>query len=155
MKPILVLAVAALAFSCCAHAQTKAQIFSGNAISSQLAALEQEAKSSGSSGGTLGDYTSHAIKLSVRANSGGAEVHAHYDDVFFVTDGKATLITGGTVVNPKTSRDGETMGSSIRGGESQTIAKGDVVHIPAGTPHQLIIARGAIYSSIVIKVREP
>lgn len=124
MRPISVLAVAAFAFSCCAHAQTNAQIFSGNAISSQLMALAQKAKSSGgSSGATLGDYTSHAIKLSVRAKSGGAEVHAHYDDVFLVTDGKATLITGGTVVNPKTGRDGETTGIGIRGGKSQMIAK--------------------------------
>lgn len=155
MRPISVLAVVVFVFSCSAHAQAKAEVFSGNAISSQLAVLEQKAQSSGGGGGTLGDYTSHAIKLSVRTKSGGAEVHAHYDDVFFVTDGKATLITGGTLMNPKTGTDGETTGSGIHGGERQTIAKGDVVHIPAGTPHQLVIAPGTVYSSIVIKVREP
>ncbi len=58
------------------------------------------------------------------------------------------------MIHAKTDSEGETKGSSIQNGESQTIVKGDVVHIPAGVPHQLIIAPGSAYSSIVIKVRE-
>lgn len=154
MKLISVLAIAALLVPCCAHAQSNAEVFSRKDVASQLAALVQKAKASGSSGATLGDYTSHALKLSVRTASGGAEVHAHYDDVFFVTEGKATLITGGTVVNPATDGQGETKGTRIQNGKSQAIVKGDVVHIPAGVPHQLILAPGSVYSSIVIKVRE-
>jgi mannose-6-phosphate isomerase-like protein (cupin superfamily) len=155
MKAILVAAMAAFAIPCCAQLQSNAQVFPDKDVTSQLAALAQKAKGSGSSGATLADYKSHAIKLSVRAASGGAEVHAHYDDIFFVTEGKATLVTGGTVENAKGSSDGETTGSGIRNGNSQMIAKGDIVHIPAGVPHQLIVAPGSEYSSIVIKVREP
>ena len=154
MRLTLMLAAAAFTVPCCAQAQSKAQVFSGQAITSQLAALVQAAKAPGSSGATLGDYNSHAIKLSVRTASGGAEVHAHYDDIFFVTDGKAKLVTGGSVVHATTGGDGETKGSSIQNGTSQTIAKGDVIHIPAGVPHQLIIAPGSIYGSIVIKIKE-
>jgi mannose-6-phosphate isomerase-like protein (cupin superfamily) len=154
MRLTVIVTMAALAASCCAQAQSNVEIFSGQSVASQLTALVQEAKGSGGSGATLGDYKSHAIKLSVRTASGGAEVHAHYDDIFLVTEGKADLVTGGSVVNGKTDNDGETKGSSIQNGNSQTIAKGDVVHIPAGTPHQLILAPGSIYSSIVIKVRE-
>jgi quercetin dioxygenase-like cupin family protein len=58
------------------------------------------------------------------------------------------------VVDAKTDSQGETKGSSIQNGKSVTIAKGDVVHIPAGVPHQLILAPGSVYSSVVIKVRE-
>jgi mannose-6-phosphate isomerase-like protein (cupin superfamily) len=148
------LTMAALAIPGYAQTENKAQVFSGQAVTSQLKALLQAAKGSGSSGATLGDYKSHAIKLSVRAASGGAEVHAHYDDIFFVTEGRANLITGGSVVSPKTDSDGETKGSSIENGKSLTIAKGDVVHIPAGVPHQLILVPGNEYSSIVVKVRE-
>ena len=155
MKLVSLLAVAALAVPCCAQPVSRAQVFSGKHVTSQMSALVQAAKASGSSGAILGDYQSHAIKLSVRTASGGAEVHAHYDDIFFVTQGKATLITGGTVIDPSTGKNGETRGRGIRDGKSQTIAKGDIVHIPAGTPHQLIIAPGAVYASIVIKVREP
>jgi mannose-6-phosphate isomerase-like protein (cupin superfamily) len=132
----------------------KAEYFSAQDIQKQLADLAPQAKSSGSSGSTLGDYASHQLKLSVRTSSGGAEVHAHYDDVFVVTQGQATLITGGAVVDPKTGADGETKGPSIHDGNTQVISVGDVVHIPAGTPHQLKIAPGTLFSTIVVKVKE-
>ena len=58
----------------------QAEVFSGQDVKAQLAALVTTAKASGSGGAVLGDYKSHAIKLSVRTASGGAEVHAHYDE---------------------------------------------------------------------------
>jgi mannose-6-phosphate isomerase-like protein (cupin superfamily) len=154
MRLIAILAAVALAIPAYAQTASKAEVFSGQDVAAQLAALAQTAKASGSSGATLGDYTSHAIKLSVRTASGGAEVHAHYDDIFVVTQGSATLITGGTVINAQTGKDGETKGTGIHDGKSQTIAKSDIVHIPAGTPHQLIIAPGDVFSTIVVKVKE-
>jgi mannose-6-phosphate isomerase-like protein (cupin superfamily) len=154
MRLIVMVVAAALSISCYAQAQAKVEVFSGQAITSQLAALVQAAKVSGGGGAILGDYKSHAIKLSVRTASGGAEVHAHYDDILFVTEGKAKLITGGNVIHAKTDSEGETKGSSIQSGKSEIITKGDVVHIPAGMPHQLILPSGAVYSSIVIKIRE-
>jgi len=154
MRLVSILAIAALVIPGHAMAQSKAEVFSGKDVTGQLETLMQAAKTSGSSGATLGDYKSHAIKLSVRTTSGGAEVHAHYDDIFVVTQGKATLITGGTVVSAKNGSDGEVAGSSIQDGTSQTIIKGDIVHIPAGTPHQLIIAPEDGYSAIVVKVKE-
>lgn len=154
MKLLSILALA-LAIPCWAQTGNTAQVFSGKDITSQLASLAPAAVTAGSSGATLGNYTSHAIQLSVRTASGGAEVHASADDIFFVTQGKATLITGGTVVNAKTDSKGETHGSRIDGGTRMTIAKGDVVHIPAGTPHQLLISPKDVYSSIVVKVQEP
>ncbi|QNI32941.1 hypothetical protein H7849_02830 [Alloacidobacterium dinghuense] len=140
-----------------AHAQSnskKADYFSAQDIQKQLADLAPKAQPSGTSGSTLGDYTSHQLKLSVRTASGGAESHAHYDDVFVVTQGQATLLTGGVIDDPKTGDDGETKGISIRNGNSQTISVGDVVNIPAGTPHQLKIVQGTLFSTIVVKVRE-
>jgi mannose-6-phosphate isomerase-like protein (cupin superfamily) len=156
MKLISVLAAAALiALPCSAQTAGHAQVFSSQAVASQMKALVQAAKASGSSGTKLADYHSHLIELSVRTASGGAEVHAHFDDIFVVTRGKATLVTGGTVIDPKTGPNGETKGRGIRNGVSQTIAKGDIVNIPAGTPHQLLRAPGSTYAAIVIKVREP
>jgi mannose-6-phosphate isomerase-like protein (cupin superfamily) len=153
MKLISLVMMAAVVVPCYALQGKKVEVFSNKDIASQLSSLAQKAKPSGSSGATLGDYKSHAIKLSVRTGSGGAEIHAHYDDIFVVTEGQATLVTGGTVLDGKTSADGETAGSKIQNGTSQTIAKGDVVHIPAGTPHQLLLD-GNIFSAIVIKVKE-
>jgi mannose-6-phosphate isomerase-like protein (cupin superfamily) len=156
MKLVPIFLVAALAVPSFALAQTAgtAEVFSAKDVAAQLVSLAEKATPSGSSGATLGDYKSHAIKLSIRTASGGAEVHAHYDDIFVVTGGSATLITGGTVVDPQTGNDGEIKGTRIQGGKSQPIAKDDIVHIPAGTPHQLIISPGSTFSAIVVKVRE-
>jgi mannose-6-phosphate isomerase-like protein (cupin superfamily) len=144
----------ALSVPASAQSPAGAQVYPSKDITAQLDALGQKAKAKGSSGADLTDFPSHAIKLSVRTSSGGAEVHAHWDDIFYVTGGSATLITGGQVLNTKTSADGETHGSGIEGGVRQTLHKGDVVNIPAGTPHQLLIPAGTTYSSIVIKVKE-
>src|SRR5271163_4969513 len=117
MKLIPILAIAAMAIPSFAQTGSNAQVFPGHDVSVQLATLTQAAKPSGSSGATLGDYKSHAIRLSVRTASGGAEIHAHFDDIFVVTGGKATLITGGTVVNAQSGGDGETKGTSIQDGK--------------------------------------
>lgn len=154
MRVILFCVVVTLTASAYGQTNQHAEVFTGESVATQLAKLAADAKTTGTGGATLGDYTSHAIKLSVRAKSGNAEIHAHFDDVFVVTGGSATLITGGTVLNPKTHSEGETQGSGIENGETRTIAKGDVVHIPAGTPHELVIAPGGKFSTIVVKVKE-
>ena len=154
MKLIAVLVAVAFTTPLYAQSAVRAEVFSGKDVAAQLAKLAQTAQPSGSSGATLGDYESHSIRLSVRTASGGAEVHAHFDDIFVVTGGSATLITGGTVVDGKTGADGETKGSRIQDGMSQKITKDDIVHIPAGMPHQLIIAPGDTFSAIVVKVKE-
>lgn len=154
MKLIPILAVAAFTIPAVAQNAGRVEVFSGKDVAAQLATLVQKAKPSGSSGAMLGDYQSHSIRLSVRTASGGVEVHAHFDDIFVITGGSATLITGGTVVDAQTSADGETKGSRIQDGTSQKITKDDIVHISAGMPHQLIIAPGDTFSAIVVKVRE-
>ena len=55
----------------------------------------------------------------------------------------------------KTNADGETHGSKIDNGNSRTISPGDVLTVRAGTPHQLILAPGATYGAVVVKVHEP
>ena len=154
MKLIAIVVAAALTTPVLAQSAGRAEVFPGKDVAAQLATLAQKAKPSGSSGATLGDYQTHSIRLSVRTASGGAEVHGHFDDIFVVTGGSATLITGGTVADAQTGTDGEAKGSRIENGTSQKIAKDDIVHIPAGTPHQLIIAPGDTFSAIVVKVRE-
>lgn len=157
MRKILSTACVFLLSGVMAHAQntsTKVDHYSAQDIQKQLADLAPKAKDSGSSGSTLGDYSNHQIKLSLRTTSGGSESHVHFVDIFFVTQGKATLITGGTIENPKSIGDGEMQGSGIQGGHTETISVGDVVHIPAGTPHQIKIEKGTLYSAIVIKVKQ-
>ena len=124
-------------------------------IQLQIQSLIPEAQASGSSGKTLGDAGTYKVQMSVRTASGGAEVHAHWDDVMVVEEGCAQLITGGTVVEGKTDASGETHGTRIEGGHKQLLTPGDVVTVHAGTPHQLILAPGVVYGAVVIKVHEP
>jgi mannose-6-phosphate isomerase-like protein (cupin superfamily) len=121
----------------------------------RLQNLIPEAQAKGSSGDTLMNYGRYKVQLSVRTVSGGAEVHAHWDDVMMVEQGRATLITGGTVVEGKTDVEGETHGVKIEGGQSQPLAAGDLVTVRAGTPHQLMVEPGIVYGAVVIKVMEP
>ena len=154
MKLVAVLATALLAAPCFAQTSPGAQVFSAKDVTAQMPGLIQQAKAHGSSGAKLADYGSHAIQLSVRTKSGGAELHAHFDDVFYVTQGRATLITGGTILNPKPRANGEVAGNGIENGQSRVISKGDIVNIPAGTPHQIKVAPGDVYAAVVIKVKE-
>ena len=154
MKLAFVIALTAFSIPCVAQSPGNSEVFSSAQLHGQLVRLAQQAKDKGSSGSTLGDYGTHTLKLNERTASGGAEIHARFDDVILVVEGKATLITGGDVIDAHAGDSGETTGSSIRNGVAQPIAAGDVVHIPAGTPHQLLIAPGTTYSALVIKVKE-
>lgn len=137
-----------------AQSHEQADVFSAQEVKTHLAELAPQARAAGSSGMTLADYGSHKVQLSVRTSSGGAEVHAQFDDLMIVEQGSATLITGGTVVDAKTDENGETKGTGIRGGTTRTISVGDIVTVNAGVPHQLLIPAGTLYSALVIKVRE-
>ncbi len=77
----------------------------------------------------------YKIHASRREGPGMAEVHDWETDVVYVLDGSATLVLGGTVVNPTIVEPGQIRGPMIRGGEDRRIAKGDVLVIPAGVPH--------------------
>jgi glc operon protein GlcG len=77
----------------------------------------------------------YKIHASRREAAGMAEVHARDIDVIYVLDGAAELVTGGTVVDPKTVAIDEVRGASIAGGVPRALRKGDVMVVPNGVPH--------------------
>ncbi len=95
------------------------------------------------------DAGGHNVSIGVvyrpKGAKGGAASHDKVSEVYQVLEGSATLVTGGTIVNPqrRTSTQEEVTqingpgvsGTSIEGGLSRRIGKGDMVIIPAGTPH--------------------
>jgi mannose-6-phosphate isomerase-like protein (cupin superfamily) len=121
----------------------------------RAAYLKQMAKASeGSASEVLKEYPRHNIQLSVRLRSGVAELHEHFADIFFVLDGRATLVTGGTIVKAQTTGPGEVRGTMVEGGTRQELRAGDVAHIAACTPHQILLSGDATFTAIVIKVQE-
>jgi quercetin dioxygenase-like cupin family protein len=82
--------------------------------------------------GTGRNYMIHASR---REKAGMAEVHTQDADLIYVLDGSATFITGGRVIGGSNIAPDEIRGSGLEGGETRTLAKGDVMLVPAGTPH--------------------
>jgi mannose-6-phosphate isomerase-like protein (cupin superfamily) len=121
----------------------------------RAAYLHQLAKNgNGSAGETLREYPRHCAMLSFRSRDGEAEVHENFADVFYVLEGRATLVTGGTVAGAASTGPGEMRGPSIEGGARQELRAGDVAHVPAGLPHQMLVASETTVTCLVMKVQE-
>jgi mannose-6-phosphate isomerase-like protein (cupin superfamily) len=120
----------------------------------QAQLLEQQAAESGTASAKLKEYPNHFTMMALRKKSGAAEVHLEYADFFLVVRGKAMLVTGGAVVAPQTVSAGEIRGTAVSGGTQTPLEKGDVVHIPASVPHQLLLTGRGDFVYFVIKVRE-
>lgn len=86
-------------------------------------------------GGTILDKGGYLLLTSHRTEPGAVEVHAQYGDIMYVIEGSATVVTGGTVVDGKTTAPGEIRGKSITGGTPNHLVPGDILVIQAGTPH--------------------
>jgi glc operon protein GlcG len=99
--------------------------------------------------GRDGNYMVHASR---REKPGMAEVHAKDADVIHVLSGTATFVTGGSVVGGKEIAADEIRGASINGGQTVQLAKGDVIVVPAGTPHWFKEVKGP-FLYYVVKVR--
>lgn len=86
-------------------------------------------------GGAIAAGQDYRVSGVRRAKAGQVEVHDKETDIFYVVDGEAVFVTGGTMVDGKSSGNGQWLGAKIDGGETHHLAKGDVIVIPAGTPH--------------------
>lgn len=95
------------------------------------------------------NYMVHASR---REAPGMAEIHTLDTDIIYVLGGTATLVTGGTAVDAKTTAPNEIRGSAIREGESRRLVKGDVIIIPNGVPHWFKEVQ-APFLYYVVKVR--
>lgn len=86
-------------------------------------------------GGALASGANLRVQGNHRTGPGMVEVHETETDIFYVVEGEATVVTGGTVVGGKQTAPGQLRGTDIAGGESRKLQKGDVMVIPAGVPH--------------------
>jgi mannose-6-phosphate isomerase-like protein (cupin superfamily) len=75
------------------------------------------------------------IVLAQRRGAGEVEVHEKTNHVFIIVEGEATFVTGGTLVGARETAPGQRRAASVQGGEVHHLTKGDVITIPAKTPH--------------------
>ena len=101
----------------------------------------------------LSDFPNELFLLGRREADGQVEWHETQADVFVVQSGSATLLVGGTMVNGETVSPNEKRNGSIQGGVRQKLSPGDIVHIPARVPHQLLLDGSHEFTYFVIKVK--
>jgi mannose-6-phosphate isomerase-like protein (cupin superfamily) len=105
-------------------------------------------------GGRLSSGPDYAASVARRTGAGQVEVHVKETDIFYIVAGEATFVTGGTMIGGKESRPDQLLGSSIDGGESHHLKKGDYIAIPAGMPHWFKeVPQGITY--YMVKVIKP
>ena len=89
----------------------------------------------------LGTYS---VNLEHRVVSQAAAVHEKEAELFYVIDGAGVIVTGGKLVDERRQNDANLQGTSIEGGTSRKISKGDWVMVPEGVPHQIPAVEGAL-----------
>ena len=100
----------------------------------------------------LGRGSGYTYALSHRDLTGAIEVHQSWTDVFVIQSGSASILTGGTLAGAKESAPGEWRDGTLSGATTAIVKPGDLVVIPAGTPHQFRLAAGEQVNYLAFKI---
>jgi mannose-6-phosphate isomerase-like protein (cupin superfamily) len=79
----------------------------------------------------------YRINIVHRAKPAGALAHAGNTELHYIIEGSGTIVTGGTIAKGPG-------GATIENGETRKVAKGDVIVIPANSPHWYSAVDGTI-----------
>jgi len=85
----------------------------------------------------------YRAQLEYRPAKAPAAVHEKDAELMVVLEGTGDIVTGGKLADEKRTNANNLSGSSITGGNSQAVVKGDMLIVPANTPHQVIPTGGA------------
>jgi mannose-6-phosphate isomerase-like protein (cupin superfamily) len=142
---------AALLFPLGLFAQTQAATPAASVLqtftsSADIQALIAKAKSERKEGQAIViekilQFAPYSANLEYRPTAGNAAVHDKEAEMMYVIEGSATLVTGGKLT-----------GTTIEGGQSRTVSKGDFLVVPEGTPHWFSAVNGAPLVLMTIKV---
>lgn len=108
----------------------------------------------GSASEALREYPQHTALLSFHGRDSDAELHECHAIFLIVLAGAATLVTGGTIIRARVVEPGVARGDQIEGGTPQTLKAGDIVHIPAGLAHQILVAGEKSITCFAMKIKE-
>jgi Cupin len=101
------------------------------------------------------DAGAHVVDFWLESRKGGAAesasgiVHSEITEIYYIFQGKATIITGGTIADPKPFAvnvpawkgssvvfNTPTLGGPRKGGTPRVVGPGDIIVVPPGTVHQ-------------------
>lgn len=148
-------------FACAAHAQDDQssqpadyEFWSAMVVDEVADRLEESLGDKALVWETVGNYDGHSVYLVLRGKTGTAEIHETESDVQISVRGRATSVIGGELVDPEHLPRRQIRGSSIQGGNERQLAPGDIMHIPPGLPHHLLIDASEPYMYLLIKIDE-
>lgn len=97
----------------------------------------------------------YRAQLEYRPGTAPAAYHEKDAELMVVLQGAGEIVTGGKLVGEKRSNANNLSGSSIAGGSSQAVVVGDMIIVPANTPHQVIPTGGAPIVLMTLHVPHP
>jgi mannose-6-phosphate isomerase-like protein (cupin superfamily) len=89
-----------------------------------------------------------------RDKTGETEVHTALNDIFIVKSGHAKITIGGQVTGNRETVPTEWRGGEITGGTDYALAPGDVLFIPAGLPHKLLLSPKTSITYVTVKTQK-
>lgn len=130
--------------------------WSADDLAERDAALSARVGPDRSARDTLAEYGhptgAHRFRLIHRDADGVPEQHAQIEDVVFIQSGAATLHVGGQMVDPAERDNGESIGTGISGGSRYSAGPGDILRIPADTPHRYLVPDGGTVTYVLVRV---
>jgi uncharacterized RmlC-like cupin family protein len=92
-----------------------------------------------------------AVIVARREQTGEVEVHDDLNDVLVARSGRASVLVGGKVEGQRQVSPGEWRGGKITGAQTYPFAPGDVLWIPAGLPHLVVVPKGGAFTYMAFK----
>ena len=122
--------------------RTKASVFSAAELAAALGKLAGDRPASSVRVFTLAPYNVNVERRLPKPQ--GASLHEAQAELFYVIEGSATLLTGGSLTSP--TRNGTNLsGPGIDGGVRQPFGKGDFLLVPSGIPHQFVDIQAPVH----------
>ena len=100
-------------------------------------------------GGPILATNNFKVQAGRRTGPGEVEIHERDTDIFYILEGSATFVTGGTPVDKKEIGPGEYHAKELTGGVPHHLVKGDSIVIPYGIPHQFTEITGTFVYHVV------
>jgi mannose-6-phosphate isomerase-like protein (cupin superfamily) len=103
---------------------------SGVELTAGLKAAAERAAAGAQISAGISTTDQYRINLVQRTQGAGPLTHAGNTELHYITEGAATVVTGGKIV-----RGAAGTPATVEGGVTRRVTKGDVILVPADTPH--------------------
>ena len=84
-----------------------------------------------------------------------AEIHDEQADFIVIREGEGAILIGAQgskLIEGKRTAPGEQRGTAIDGGTKYPVTAGDMIYVPANTPHQFLVEPGKHFTAVIVKV---